>query len=314
MKTLVLGLLKALGTWFLACAVVAAYLVLRHGMTVAGSIGIVLSCGFLLAIAIGLLIAAGRSFLEHAAVAGGGTAYPKDAAKVALIGQMQSLHGRSLTAPLDGTDCLMYRYTVRRIAGQGEQRSAAILAHGVGLVPSQIETATGAWKLLAVPALVGHGLSNDTVSQAKHFASYARRTRFTPIGKQASDALLAEWRDNDGDYRSDVSFEDVSNIDSRSLQAEQHTVAPGDAVCVIGRFSSQRGGIVPAPEPARLFIGDSTHFAAKLKREVITRTLIAALLLALLVGGAILSEHRPTTSATRVSQADHGLHSNTGAV
>ena len=106
------------------------------------------------------------------------------------------------------------------------------------------------------------------------FQRYARDAIFIDQ-KGSADELLAQWEDVDGRYRSDVAYAQLTDVDTSQWVLRQQHLPAGSQVCVFGRYSAPRGGIVPSiGGPVRLVRGNLDQVAASLQSKVVTRSLL----------------------------------------
>lgn len=225
----------------------------------------------------GLLFSAFNRWRERAAILGGvsGVA-PRDGANAVLVGTIEA-SGPPLRAPLDGSACVAYTYEIKDDRGTGKQRTISNIARGVALAPATIVTRTGSYRLLAVPALEASEPALTRSQMIANFERYARETRFIDR-KDAADELLAQWADADGDYRSDVAYVRLEGIETDKWVLQQQHLPPGSQVCVFGRYSSERRGIVPsAGGPVRVIRGNAEQVAASLRSKIVTRSVLGVI-------------------------------------
>jgi hypothetical protein len=184
--------------------------------------------------------------------------------------------------------CVAYSYEIRIDIGAGKSRSNRSVARGFGLTPSRIVNTSGAYKLLVVPTLIAETPQLSRAECIANFLSYAKDTVFVPLGKASAKELQAQWSDDDGAYRSDVAYESFEGARIDKWYTAQHCVPNGATVCVFGRYSKDKGGIIPSiTTPTRLIAGDINEIAATLRSQTVTRALIACVLIAV-VGGLIM--------------------------
>jgi hypothetical protein len=194
--------------------------------------------------------------------------------------------GPLLRAPFDDQPCVAYRYSVTDDRGQGRRRFITNVFRGVALTPSRILTRTGSYRLLVVPEFEADGAAGTRDAQISCFRAYADRTDFLPQA-QGADELLAQWADDDGQYKSDVMYLDVAPEirDHPQWVLRQQRVAPGTRVCAFGIYSRDKGGLVPSfSSTARLEMGDATEVANVQWRTARTRLVLAVLMAAAAAG------------------------------
>lgn len=284
-RSCLLTTLLLVGGWAALSGAVMAYLQHAHGLGPQATGGVSLMAGGFAWVSVGLLWGAVRALRERSALARAleGTP-PVDGTLTALAGRLEPT-GRRLTSPLEGRECVLYAYQVLVDRGSGRRRHVAPAYRGTALVPCSIVTASGSYRLLAVPDLgevEPSALSRE--SALARATEHVRRTVFRPA-KESARELEECWSDADGSYRSDVSYvEPGEALDLAACRFEERHVRPGAPVCVIGPFSESRGGIVPHAnvfKPVRLVPGDTARVASALLATAVRRLAIG-----LLVAGA----------------------------
>lgn len=281
MRHAAVGCLIGLGGWLLLAAALSAWLQRAHGVAMVDTLGVSALAGLAAWAALNLLHAAWQAARERAAIAGGqaGRA-PADGKRVVLVGTLQPL-GRTLRAPLDGSECLAYDYRVTEDRGSGRRRMILTHARGSALAPSVIVTPSGRYRLLTVPDLQASPPTTPSTGHIAAFERHARSTRFTTRAADAAQELVDRWTDDDGAYRADVCYTALDRLDLTRCMLTQQQVRPGAPVCVIGHFDQARGGVVPSPAWAgnpRLIEGGPAALLRTLGGQAVRR---------LLLGGAI---------------------------
>jgi hypothetical protein len=168
---------------------------------------------------------------------------PRDGSMVAAIGRITP-NGETLLAPFSKTPCVIYDYKI----ATGFSNDDTNLYIGARQTPSTIQTRQGSIRLLAHPDLK---LPHQTIPReialpnAQEYMQSAQ-IRESGIGNLTSSLkeLMDAYKDDDGSVRYD------NKVASSTWGIEaaffvETLVRPGDEVCVIGEYSSQRGGIVP---------------------------------------------------------------------
>lgn len=289
MKVILVGLAQSVGGWLITAALLSWVMKTFWGAAYGATIGFSLLAGALIWVAIGLFIAAFGRLRERAAILRGTSAQtPQDGRRTVLVGTVRPT-GAPLSAPLDGSACVMYRYDVRYDAGSGKRRSAGTIARGVGLTPCRVVTAGGDYKLLAVPDIVGLSPVNGSADQAQRFRTHVRRTTFVQA-KEASAELLRQWADADGSYRSDVALVPLQDADDRFWTFHQQHIPAGEPVCVFGVYSQEKSGIVPAATaPVRVEIGHAEEIADRLRQQAVRWSVIGLCMLAVPIAIGLLN-------------------------
>lgn len=283
--SLLLGLAGLLATGGAVLALLVQILGIDAGAALMPS----LAAGCLLWIAINLVRAALQSAREKKAIAAGlAGAPPVDGRQAVLAGRLEA-QGETLVGPFDGRPALVYAYEVRRDIGSGKSRRLLTFYKGVGLAPCRILTATGGYQLLAMPEFVGSGPLLTMGEMLPHAERYLATV---PFRETKRSELEERWTDDDGSYRADISFvKGQPPPDLSACTLDQHRAGPGDQVCLIGRYSAARGGIVPDPNwgrATRLLLGNPQEAAATLGSQVRNRLILAVLFTAAAGGLLVL--------------------------
>jgi hypothetical protein len=167
---------------------------------------------------------------------------PRDGKKIAATGRITP-NGGALVAPFSKTPCVIYEYKITTGFSSDDNN----LYIGAAQTPSTIQTRQGSIRLLAHPDMK---MKEQTVPREVALPNaheYIRSTQFreTGIGNITSSLkeLLDAYKDDDGSVRYDNKVAGAQSIDTAFFV--ETLVRPGDEVCVIGEYSSQRGGIVP---------------------------------------------------------------------
>ena len=167
---------------------------------------------------------------------------------------------------------------------------------GFALTPSAVQTADSTVKILAVPDFqfdCDRPRARDVAAAA---AAYVAATEFRPPAA-ASDMQLAMaqtasmLQDDDGTFRFDQHGV-WEPPDLRKTDYEEWVLKPGDQVCVIGKYSAQRGGIVPDHDnplfaQTRIEKGNPDSFATRAVVTAILYTIWPVIFFGLLAAGLI---------------------------
>lgn len=286
MKQAAAGCLMGLLGWLGSAAAISWGLQTQYGHRTVDTLGASALGGLFACAAIGLLYGAFKASRERAVVLGGiAGATPNDGPRAVLVGTLEGL-AAPLTAPMDGSPCLAYSYEVTESRGSGKRRFIYRHFKGVGLAPSRVVTATGAYRLLTVPDIEG---GESTATAGEHqtaFERYARATTFSGADTSAQE-LVDRWADADGAYRSDVAYTALDAVTLTNCQLVQQQVRPGAQVCVFGTFSAERRAIVPSRAlhaPPRLLVGNAETVAAALASTFKTRLVLGLAAIAAAAG------------------------------
>jgi hypothetical protein len=236
---------NALALYLLASAAVGI-LVYRRYPIGSGAMISALAGGLIASIGLGYLIAIPRKFGEtmmiRRALAG---EPPRDDVKVAAIGRI-SPSGSALVSPISKTSCVAYKYEMR---STGENTVA--LYSGFGLNPSAIQSNQGTIRLLAYPDLKVPPQFVQSIDAARNAREYVAATTFREpkLGniKEMWAEMMKDFLDDDGTIRTDQRSPGADTADIGSARFIEWLIKPGDEICAIGRYSAQRGGLVPDP-------------------------------------------------------------------
>lgn len=166
--------------------------------------------------------------------------------------------GPSLTAPLSGRECLLYRYEVshietgsrRRPGGQSmkvETTRTIVDAEGFALTPSTIQTASGPVKLLTLVTPEFKAERHTLGEVGERYTAYVATAALKGTGSvDAHPSLLRSLqKDTDGAIRYDLGTGVLDPGVAHSIR--EHVVQHGDNVVVFGKYSAAAGGIVHDP-------------------------------------------------------------------
>jgi len=285
---------KSCGTWLLvylaAAVVIAAVAYRRFPVAQAVIVPSLIGAG-LLWLGLGYLTEIRRKLREAMMIGRTRGGEPsRDGEKISAIGRIVAT-GPTLASPLSQTACVAYKYEIR---DAGTEHNA-IRFHGFALTPSSIQTPQGSVRLLAYPDLkVKPQFVPDDVA-LPNAQQYISETEFREFSLQNIGQTFKEmmdvYKDDDGSIRTDQCIR--KDADLRNVNFVEWLIRPGDEVCAIGRYSSQRGGIVPNPKSAildRATIeqGSPEVFARRSVRGAIGY-LIGGLIFVTIVAGGLLA-------------------------
>jgi len=286
------NLKKSCGTWLLvylaAAALIASIAYRRFPVAQAVIVPSLIGAG-LLWFGLGYLTEIGRKLREARMIGQTRAGEPaRDGQKISAIGRIVAT-GPTLTAPLSRTACVAYKYEIR---DAGTEHNA-IRFHGFALTPSAIQTPQGSVRLLAYPDLkVKSQFVSDDVA-LPNAQQYIAETDFREFSLQNLGQTVKEmmdvYKDDDGSIRTDQCIR--KDADLRNVNFVEWLLRPGDQVCAIGRYSSQRGGLVPNPKSImdRVMIetGPPEVFARRSIRGAIGY-LIGGLIFVTIVAGGLI--------------------------
>jgi len=189
-------------------------------------------------------------------------AAPNDREKIAAVGRLSAAGGNTLTSPLTKTECVAYKYEIR----QGPGSDDFTWYEGFALTPCVIQGRMRNIKLLAWGDLELPWKFIPAADVSANAEEYVRATEFqepTAANIRATIQKTIEiYKDDDGSVRWDQ-LGPWTRSTPPNLQVSSYrelVLKPGDTVCVIGRYSSTRGGIVPSDhsltDPVTIEVGD----------------------------------------------------------
>jgi hypothetical protein len=204
---------------------------------------------------------------------------PRDGERGVVFGRIMR-EGPSLTAPVSGRECVLYRYQIAHTESRSSTRRdgpsppsrTVVDAEGFALAPSVIQTATG---LVKLRSFVKPEFKADRFTMSDVGArvdAYLAAATFRGRGSLEDEhrALQAVLEDGDGAIRYDRGSGRIDPGVSPWL--EEHVVLNGDEVCVFGRYSAAQGAIVPDPDgpallPTRLRKGSLGFLSRRLELD-----------------------------------------------
>lgn len=250
--------------------------------------------GGLLTISIGLVFGAFRTLVRRGRLlrAARGEA-PVDGRTEAITGTIHA-DGEPLRAPMSGTRCVAFRYDVSKHVGGGRHSGLAVFYDGVGVTPSSIRARSGTYKLLAVPTIDAPPERLDG-SAARRMAEHVRNATFAePHVPFTRPQIEKQWSDDDGEYRHERRHV-KEEIDLEQCLLTEHVVREGANVCVFGRYSEARKGIVADRNWAnetRIMTADAETIARDLvgrARRYLVGALLSGMGAAFLMGSVFLT-------------------------
>lgn len=291
MKGCALRALVQVAALVAAVGVVGWWLITSYQLRITDVIGVSVLVGLLIWIAGSVLLSVFSAWREKRALADSiaGKA-PRDGERTILVGHLEVI-GKPLEAPLSGGKCVAYWFEVWEMRGSGKTRSKAVYLDGLALTPTRIVTNAGIFKLLAVPQLDCDSARLERSAAAVRATALWQRTPYSEPLKPFSGRPSAaeEWNDTDGDYQRIVRRTDAA-IDLAHCTYDERMLAPGDRVCVFGKYSEAQRAIVPDTHDwskiTRVMKGEASDVVRQLGRRIVRRLLVVLISLAL-AGGAL---------------------------
>jgi hypothetical protein len=228
---------------------------------------------------------------------GFGDASPEDGAKIAAIGRIGTSGAGSLTSPLSKTACVAYKYEIR--SGYGEDE--IMYYDGFAMTPSAIQGRQRTTRLLAwgdlqmswqtVPASIAQANAEEYIG-----ATEFREPALLNFRKSIAD-IAGIYKDDDGSVRWDQRglrppLDAGRPLNLQTAGYREWLVRPGDFVCVIGRYSTERGGIVPSDhpliDPVTIEVGEESAFARRASAGAAGYFIGGAIFLAIFLAGLLV--------------------------
>ncbi|MGZ8867103.1 MAG: hypothetical protein ACXW2P_02085, partial [Thermoanaerobaculia bacterium] len=214
---------------------------------------------------------------------------PRDGERVAAIGRLAPT-GAPVTAPFSKSTAVACKYEIQSHAGE----DVSTLYSGFVMNPCAISGRHGRLRLLAYPDLKVPSVTVSSPEAQRNAETYVASTTFREASpaklREAFAEMMALYKDDDGTIRHDQKNAGAEGTDLSLCEFHEWIVKPGERVCVIGRYSSQRGGIVYDPknplDQVKIEIGEPEVFA----RRAIwggVRWAIAGVVILVLAAGAL---------------------------
>jgi hypothetical protein len=253
--------------YLIVAAVVSALVYLRFPVVKVAAIGGLVG-GFFLWMGIAYIIGMGDRRAEVKSIRRGMQGgRPEDGEKVAVVG----MAGSSMDAfesPMTKKRCVLYEY---KILPPGNEQAG--IYEGFALAPMTIEGPRGSIRLMAAPELTFPHQNITRMEQRENARAYIERTQFmvrkgVEIGKEI-DHLKSVLADDDGRIRYDIHRPDLSQRDLSLLALQEKTIAPGEPIVAIGRYSAARNALVPDPaallHPVKILKGNGAEVIRQLR-------------------------------------------------
>ncbi|HEV7920061.1 MAG TPA: ankyrin repeat domain-containing protein [Thermoanaerobaculia bacterium] len=300
--------LVSLLTW---AALSAGFYYYFHGrFTPPGDHWGALAAGFFTSLGLGAVWTARQAGRDakraEAAVRGESYAAPQDGETLAAYGTIRAL-GKPLITPFTHKPAVMYSYDIEHMEKRANSQWEPVKDYsGMALTPSAIDTPYGPVRLLGYPELEGfEKASYDTDEELDNARAYIRSTTFArmTVGKiyrEVKDLMT----DDDGEMRKDFEI-GTSDPELPDNTLKEEIIENGEQVCAIGRWSQQRGGLLPDREGGlvRVVRGTPQEVVAKLRAKR-TSSMAIGLALAIIANGVIfglLTARQSSPSTHRVT-------------
>lgn len=227
---------------------------------------------------------------------------PTHGALTVAAGPIRALSA-PLASPLGGRPCVAYDYevlptgTTTRGSKDGQRRDLA----GFAMAASAVDTPLGSVRILGFPLLDEFPLSREGGLEAWARAEqYASRTPFEAVKGVGVFQLLRAVddavADADGAVRKDFRLTD-GPIPFGERMLRERVVPVGEMVCALGRYDSEKRGLVPAGATLnRLWPGTAAQIRGRILRTARQQAVIGfvffAVSHAMLAAAFYLSETR----------------------
>lgn len=287
------GCLVSLLTW---AALSAGFYYYFHGrFTPPGDRWGALAAGFFTSLGVGAMWTARQAARDanraEAAARGESYAAPQDGEALAAYGTIRAL-GKPLITPFTHKQAVMYSYDIEHMVKRNNDWEQVKDYSGLALTPSAIDTPHGPVRLLSYPELEGFDKATyDTDEELDNARAYVRATRFEKMTGFAVGKIYREVKelmtDDDGDMRKDFEI-GASDPELADHTLTEQLIANGEQVCAIGRWSQQRGGLLPDRNGGlvRVVRGTPQEAVAKLRSKR-TSSVAMGLGLAIIANGVI---------------------------
>ena len=229
--------------------------------------------GFILLLGLGYLYGIPGKIAESRMIRGALSGNrPRDGKKFAAIGRIVP-NGAPVISPFTKTTAVACKYEIQTVAGKG----VATLYTGFAMNPSSIQGRHGTVRLLAYPDLKVQSSTANSEEARRNAEQYVATAKFRDATagnlRQSLAEMMALYKDDDGTIRYDQRNAGAESTDLGYAQFLEWIVKPGEQVCVIGRYSEQRSGIVFDPsnplDQVRIEVGEPDAFAGRPMRSAI---------------------------------------------
>jgi ankyrin repeat protein len=279
-----------------------------------------IAAGFLMAVVVGNLRIGLASAFSAIEVSQQSTAVigerPPDGKLLTVSGPIRAT-GPALTTPFSGRPAVLYTYDVSHLS-QGSRDVHFVKDYsGFAMAPSAIDTRFGAIRIMGFPQLQGFG-SQLPDSAMNNVKEYIANTTFTEMSGFDVIAMYNEVKsrltDDAGQMRHDLRLTSDEIPPDATLVEE--VVTPGEQVTAIGRYSAEKGGLIPdINTPLQIVRGDAVASSAALWRKA-RGTVVAALFFAAVINAGLFgvlhfAGNRKIAipkSSEEVRQSVDGLH------
>jgi hypothetical protein len=158
----------------------------------------------------------------------------------------------TLRAPISDTECVAYMYRLYTIQGLRHRRRyrEVPIYWGYSSRSFYLDSPSHAYRVMAFPQMLDKTTSYDSPEARARARAYVAATPSEPmdalvgVASSAASILSEILHEPSGDTRRDWRAANV-NVDIEKLQMEENLVPVGATVSVSGRWSAERGAIVP---------------------------------------------------------------------
>jgi len=252
-----------------------------------------LAGGFLMAVVIGNLrigLASAFSAIEVSNQSSGVIGdRPPDGKLLTVSGHIRAT-GPTLTAPISGRPAVLYTYEVSHVS-QGNRDVRFVKDYsGFALTPAAIDSRYGAIRIFGFPQLQGFGsqLPDGGMENVKQYIANTTFNEITGIDVVAMYREVKErLTDDAGQIRHDLRLTN-DEIPPDATLAEE-VVSPGEQVTAIGRYSAEKGGLIPDMNTPLQFVrGDAVASSSALWRKA-RGAIIGSLFFAAVINGGMFA-------------------------
>lgn len=259
-----------------------------------------------------------RRVSSQSAFAGFAGEEMRDGETVTIVGRVRAV-GESLRTPFSDQPAVLYSYDIEHESRGPEDSTSNVKDYaGFALAPTAIDSSRGSILLLGFPLLEGFAKTPlNTGAARQNAAAYVASTAFTDmkgfhpgqIYQQIRDVLT----DDDGHIRQDWKMTEDRDFSDKILK--EQIVVPGEQVCVIGRWSAAKRGLVPGGTNGvvQMLRGDPQKVESGLWGKCV-RNVIGGIVVAAIINGGVYTLLRAASGDSRFSflsqtpVAKHSIH------
>lgn len=212
---------------------------------------------------------------------GSSSGMPVDGQRIAVCGRLKPLTA-ALYAPFSHTGCVAYNYGISHTEWRTKTRVTVPHFAGLALTPSAVDSEFGRVRILTFPIFEKFGAGSDP-RWLDNARQYVETTTFeeAPEGAILSDLTsVRELVTNDsGSVRRGTRY--LAGSELATLDLSEMSAGMNEEVCLIGRYSAERSGVIRDTKATRLIRGSPNEVRRFLLRERVGHMILGIVLVAI---------------------------------